>query len=94
MNIRYLKGNDFKIFNVKCINVMLSLLDVLSVNNLIFESIPQRVGEFDEYLALFRYHYNMAARFKDSEKSQINQDFIQQFHVVNEIDLESEILLI
>jgi len=73
---------------------MLSLLDVLSVNNLIFESITQRVGEFNEYLALLRYHYNMTARFKYSEKCQIYQDFIQQFHAVNEIYLEGEILLI
>jgi hypothetical protein len=73
---------------------MFSLLDVLTVYDLIFESVTQCVGQLNKYLAVFGNYNNMAARFEDSEKSQIYQDFIKHFHVVDKIYLESKIFLI
>jgi hypothetical protein len=92
--ISFLSLFYFKILYIKIFNAVFSLLDVLSVYDLIFESITQCVGQLNEYLAVYGNYNNMAARFEHSEESQIYQDFIEHFHVVNKIYLKSEIFLI
>lgn len=68
---------NVKFIDIEGFNVMLPLLKVLPVDNLIFESVSNGIGQLDENLAFFGNYNNVTARFEDSEQGQVYQDLVQ-----------------